>query len=808
MLRNYLLIALRNLLKNKVYTTINAVGLSVAFGSCLLLFLTAAHEFSFDTFHENRNSIFRLYFHTSTARGVEKSSSMPAPLKPALEKELEEVKYVVRQNGGSCLIRYGDKELGQSIRFTDPDFFRMFTFPLRQGNPQTVLSDLSSTVLNEKVAKNLFGTENPVGKQILLKFSDEWKGFTVSGVVSDFPDASSIQYSVLVRFENNPDYQNAKDRWDNSFHVTYVQLKDNVKAEVFEKKLQAFTAKYFAGSIQNLKRDGAVPDERGQLMSLRLISLPDLHFDPEVGGDNAGPVNRTFPVMLVVISFFILLIAGINFVNLTVARSMTRAREVGMRKVLGASRNQIIGQFWGEAFIICLLALIVGGGVAYMVLPEYKASFRFSLSLELLRSPVTISLLLAAFLLVTLLAGGYPAWLMTRYQTVQVLKGKVSTSRRNPLRNILVTTQFAIATLLIGCTLVAWQQISYLRSKPLGFNEEQVVSIPVGKELSGAKALELMRDKLAQQPRVLNVTGTYRNFGMGLDNSQVTSVMGFDYKDRSVSSFWIRVDYDFLATMDVPLLKGRDFSPDFPADSARSVIINETMAKQLGEKEAVGALLPLEEGKPPLQVIGVIKDFHFQSLHSSINSLTLVLDPDWPIHYILVKVSADNLPATMDILRQAWQEVAPKTEFKGSFLDENTNRQYEDEERLSRIFITAAGLAILISCMGLFAMSVLVMAQRTREIGIRKVLGAGVGHLVGLLSAGFLKMVGIAILIATPVVWYAMQKWLQGFAYKIDVGWWMLVLAGAIAAFVALVTVSIQALKAATANPVDSLRSE
>jgi ABC-type antimicrobial peptide transport system permease subunit len=330
----------------------------------------------------------------------------------------------------------------------------------------------------------------------------------------------------------------------------------------------------------------------------------------------------------------------------------------------------------------------------------------------------------------------------------------------------------------------------------------------VGKELSGAKALELMRDKLAQQPRVLNVTGTYRNFGMGLDNSQVTSVMGFDYKDRSVSSFWIRVDYDFLATMDVPLLKGRDFSPDFPADSARSVIINETMAKQLGEKEAVGALLPLEEGKPPLQVIGVIKDFHFQSLHSSINSLTLVLDPDWPIHYILVKVSADNLPATMDILRQAWQEVAPKTEFKGSFLDENTNRQYEDEERLSRIFITAAGLAILISCMGLFAMSVLVMAQRTREIGIRKVLGAGVGHLVGLLSAGFLKMVGIAILIATPVVWYAMQKWLQGFAYKIDVGWWMLVLAGAIAAFVALVTVSIQALKAATANPVDSLRSE
>ncbi len=808
MLRNYLKIALRNLFKNKVYTTINAVGLSVAFGSCMLLFLTAAHEFGFDAFHENRDRIHRLYFQTNTTRGVEKSSMMPAPLKPALEKEFPELQYVVRQNGGDCLIRYGDKELSQSIKFTDPDFFRMFSLPLRQGNPQTVLADLSSTVLNEKVARKLFGDENPVGRQVQMKFAGEWQTFTVSGVAEDFPDQSSIQYSVLVRFENNPGYQSSKDRWDNHFHVTYVQLKDNVKVEVFERKLQAFSKKYFAGSIQNLKRDGAVPDERGELMSLRLVSLPDLHFDTEVGGDNVGPVNRTFPVMLVTISFFILLIAGINFVNLTVARSMTRAREVGMRKVLGASRNQIIWQFWGEAFIICLLALIVGGSLAYMVLPEYKASFRFSLSLDLLREPATLVLLLAGFLLVTLLAGGYPAWLMTRYQTVQVLKGKVSTSRRNPLRNVLVTTQFAIATLLIGCTLVAWQQMGYLRSKPLGFNEQQVVSIPVGKELSGAKALELMRDKLARQPRVLNVTGTYRNFGLGLDHSQVTSVIGFDYKDRSVSSYWIRVDYDFLATMDIPLLAGRDFSPAFPSDSAQSVIINEAMARQLGEKEPIGTLLPVDDGKPPLQVIGVMKDFHFQSLHSSINSLTLVLDPDWPVHYILVKVSPDNLPATMDMLRQAWKEVAPKTEFRGSFLDENTNRQYEDEERLSRIFITAAGLAILISCMGLFAMAVLVMAQRTREIGIRKVLGASVGSLISLLSGSFLRLVLVALVLATPVAWYAMHQWLQDFAYKTDIHWWTFAVAGALSLLIALLTVSYQAIRAALANPVESLRSE
>jgi ABC-type lipoprotein release transport system permease subunit len=808
MLRNYLTIALRNLFKNRAYTAINVLGLSVAFGSAILLSLTAAHEFSYDNFHVNRDRIFRLYFQSSTARGTDKSTSMPAPLTPALEKEFPELAWVVRQTGGNCLIRYQGKELLQSIKYADPGFFRMYTFPFRQGSTATALQQLSGVVLNEKLAAHLMGGENPLGKQVQIKIGEAWQTFAVTGVVSNFLPNSSIQYSVVVRFENHPNYQQAKDVWDNAFHLVNIQLKDHVSAPVFEQKLRAFTKKYLVGSINNLKRDGAQPDERGDLISIRLLPLRDLHFNTEVGGDSVVPVRKSFPYLLLAVSLFILLIAGINFVNLSVARSLTRAREVGMRKALGAAKHQIITQFWGEAFLMLLLALVLGGWVAYLVLPQYKAVFGYSLPLTLLREPAVIAGLLAGFGVVTLLAGGYPAWLMTRFRTVQVLKGKVSATGRNTLRNVLVTLQFAISTLLIGCTLVAWQQIGYLRDKPLGFNEDQVISIPVGNELNGNQALQRMRNQLAGQPQVVSLSGAARNMGLGLDGSTNTSVRGWDHKNHEVRSEWMRVDYDYLQTLDIKLLAGRDFSRAHPSDSTRSVIINEAMARHLGEKEPVGTLLSVDDFKPPLQVVGVVEDFHFKSLHNKIEPLTLVLDQEWPIRYILVKVQPDRLPESMEVLRKAWATTAPKTEFQASFLDENTNRQYRAEERLSRIFIMAAGLAILISCLGLFAMAVLIMGQRTREIGIRKVLGASVGHLVGLLSRDFMILVALAILLATPAAWYFMQSWLQEFEYHIRLNGWVLALAGSIAVAVALLTVSFQALKAARANPVDSLRSE
>lgn len=479
-----------------------------------------------------------------------------------------------------------------------------------------------------------------------------------------------------------------------------------------------------------------------------------------------------------------------------------------MRKALGAHKSQILAQFWGEALLICLIALVLGGMMAYSLLPELKSLFKSNTSLDYLKQPLVLTALLVGFLVITLVAGGYPAWFMARFNTVKVLKGAISLGKTGTLRNALLVVQFGIATLLMICTLVAWQQINFLRNMPLGYNEAQVVSIPITGNINGRQALKLYRDKLVQQPRIVSVTGAYKNFGRGRDGSSMTSIMGFEHKNKEVHTHWQIVDYDYLKTLDLKLVAGRDFSREFATDTTESIIINEAMAKEINEKNPVGTLLNIGDSLHLKRVIGVVKDYHHESLKRSIAPNTLILDQHWPLFYILVKISPDNVPATMKILEQAWKEVSPKGEFQGSFLDENTNRQYQAEERLSQLFISAAVLAILLSCMGLFAIAVMVMAQRTKEIGVRKVLGASVTSIVLLLSKDFLKLVAIAIVIASPIAWYAMNLWLQDYAYKITIAWWVFALAALLAVGIAFVTVSFQSIKTALMNPVRSLRSE
>lgn len=794
--------------KNKVYGVINVVGLSIAFGVCLLLFITAAHEFSYDGFHAGKDNIYRLYLQKNHASKVEKQGFLAAPMAPALLMEYKDIKRLVRMNRGDCVIRYREKELAEQIKFVDSSFFQFFSFPLIQGKPESILRSLNEVVLTESMARNVFGSEPPVGKQVQLKIGEQWQNYTVSGIAADSPDNSSIQFFVLVRFENNPGYQDIKDTWNNSFLRVYVQLTDDADAAGFEKKLQPFTRKYFADQIQGLKSEGASPDERGEVLSTRLLPLSKLHFDSEAGGDSIPAINRTFPYMLLLVSLFILLIAVINFVNLSIARSLTRAREVGMRKVLGAGKAQVMGQFWGEALIICSAALLAGTCVAFSLLPAYKALYGSSLSLRVLGDPLLIALMILGFLLITLIAGGYPAWLITRFNTIEVLKGKIQVNRKNSLQDLLVTIQFAVATLLIGCTLIALRQIDYLRNKPLGFEEQHVVSIPVSKELDGSKTLETFRQRLRQNVRVLSVSGAGDNLGAGLDGPSMHALVGFDYKGRGVLAHWLRIDYDYLKTLDIQLLEGRDFAPNRPADITNSVIINEAMAKQLGENKAAGALLQVNDEEPPMQVIGVIKDFHFQSLRSSIEPLILHVNPAEGINYLFVKVAPSNLPATVDLLKNTWNEIAPNAEFKASFLDENTDRQYQREERLSNIFLSSAVLAIFISCIGLFAMTVIIMAQRTKEVGIRKLHGATLPHLVLLLSKNFLRYIGIAFIIATPVTWYAMNYWLTDFIYRIQISIWLLIVAGLLVMIIAVLTMSSQVIRAALAKPIDALRND
>lgn len=812
MIKNYFKIAIRNLWKNKSYALINIVGLSVAFGSAMLLFLTAHFELSFDDFQENKDRIFKVYFKKISPEKTKFVSNMPAPLKPALATEFNtEIKYSTRIMDSGTQIVQGDKTISESINYVDADFLKMFSFKMLKGNPNTALNDLKSIVLNEEIAQKVFGETDPMGKTITLNFGGKLESFTVTGITEKAPENSTIENEMMIRFENNPNYQDTKERWDSNYHVAYVQLADNIIVDSFEKRIKSFTKKYYEGDINQLLKEGAKPDERNEVLSIRLMPLSEEHFEKREAGNRS--IDKSYPIILLIICGLIVLIACINFINLSIARSLNRAKEVGMRKALGALKNQIVGQFWGEALILCIIGFAIGGLLATLMMPSYNAMFRSHLSLQNLLNPEVVILLIISFLAITFIAGAYPAFAVAKFNTIEVLKGKIKMSARSGgLRSSLIITQFCIAILLISCTIVIWKQIDFLRNKPLGFDESQVISIPVGHEVSGDKVLEFMRNKLANQPQILSITGADINVGSGKDGSNMKSVFGFEMDGKSYSTNGLNVDYDYVKTLGIKLVAGREFSRQFPSDKPRNIVINESMAKQLGFNKptvaaAIGKNIPLGDSLGRT-IVGVVKDYHFESLKNKIEAITYFLQNNFGIAYIFVKITPNAPKETMDLLESTYKEIVPKSEFQGSFLDENTNNQYKREERFSQIVMSAAILAILLSCMGLFAIALMVMAQRTKEIGIRKVLGASIPSLVFLLSKEFLILVAIAFIIASPIAYYAMNKWLADFVYHIEIDASAFIMAGGLAVFIALFTISFQSIRAALMNPVKSLKSE
>ncbi|HLK31239.1 MAG TPA: ABC transporter permease [Puia sp.] len=803
MLKNYFKIAWRNLWKHKTDSFINVIGLCIAFTSALLLLLSVSYEFSFDKFHANADNIYNLYFQKQHLQGQELTSSMPAPLTPSLKAEYPDVKYATRIVNGGTTVRYKDKKISQSLMFVDADFFNMFSFPVVDGN-KTPLHNLNEVVLRKGTAKAIFGAEEAVGKVIELQQNNQWKPFTVAAVTNDFPDNSSINYDIITRFENLSFYKEVTNEWYSNFHDVFVLLNNNISKNNFEPKLQPFVNKYFAEDISHAKRDGAAPTKDGAYMKLLLEPLTDMHTNTEIGGSDS--INKSYLYLLTAIAILIIAIACINFINLSIGKSFTRSKEIGLRKTMGALKNHVALQFWSEALLVCFMAFIISCVVTYLLLPQYKLLFAMHIQRSMLESPKVWAFIVIGFLMITIFAGGYPAWLMARLNIVEVLKGKMSVSRSHKLRNGLITFQFIITVLLISCTIISWQQIHYLRTKPLGYNTSQVISIPANGEMDATQALQLMRNKLSSVTSVESVSGIYANLGRGTDGSNRTSVLTFDYKNREIKSNWMGVSYDFVKTLDLKMVDGRDFSTAFSTDSG-AVLINEEMAKQIGEKNIVGLKLPVDSAKP-LTVIGVVKNFNFKSLKQKIDPLTLVLDKNFSINYILVKVKPDNLHQSMEAVKAAWAGISNGREFQGSFLDENVNRQYKREEKLMQIFTTGAIIAIALSCMGLLAMVILIISQRTKEIGIRKVLGASVGTIVMLVAKDFLLLVLVATIIASPIAYYAMNKWLQSFAYRISIGWYIFLAAGFLALLIALITISIQSIKAALANPVKSLRTE
>ena len=744
------------------------------------------------------------YITWQTPKGTEVGTSQPTPMAEALKAEVLGVKRITRRMQEEALVFFKDKEISMDAIYVDDDFFNMFSFPIEQGSKERPFEGLNTVVLTKSTANKLFDDEDPIGKTISVLVNGTKEPFIISAVSEDVPKASSISYEIALPFKKNPEFEATKDRWSAQYHEVFVELDKNVSKEVFEENSRAFTNLQYKGAIASLKRDGAQPNEHGNFLQLGLLAIKDLSFASYDKG--CVEVSRAKVNTVSGIALLILLIACVNFVNMGIAKSSNRIREVGMRKVLGAGKGQVFLQLWIESFFVFLFSMISGILLAFAVKDSFQSLFRTSASLDILLTPTTIITALVLVLLISLLVGGYPALLLNRLNLVQSLKGRLDSSGKNGLRDVLIVFQFSIAILLVSGTFVLKSQIDFMRDKDLGYNKHQVFSLPLNGKKDSYEVIKLLRNQLIDHQEVLSVTGADNNLGRGKDGSSYSSAWGFDYKGRSVKTNTLTVDYDYIQTLGLELVEGRDFDASRPSD-VQSLIINESMAKLLSEENPLAVRIPNTDSTD-YSVIGVLKDYHFQNISKQIEPLTLFLNREAGLLYAYINISPKNTISTVSKIEDAYKQIEPNAEFLGSFLDENVDRTFRREKNMAVLVTSGSVIAIILSCIGLFAMSMFIITKRTKEIGIRKVVGASVTKITVLLTKDFLKLVVLAFAIATPIAWWIASEWLQDYPYRIDLNIWIFLGAGSLAVLIAVLTISQKTIRAALANPVNALRSE
>ncbi|SFW13221.1 ABC-type antimicrobial peptide transport system, permease component [Sinomicrobium oceani] len=803
MIRNYIKIAFRNLWKNRIFSGLNSIGLTIAFTIALLLCMTAVYNLSFDRFHQNADHTYLIYYRKQVPKGAKDLVTLPSPFSQTLKDEVPGVDRIARYTENSLVAVHKDKEIYVDIAYSDPDFFSIFTFPELEGNATRTLQDKSGIVITQKTAKKLFGTDQVLGQTLSVIVNGQEEPYTIGAVLSDIPKQSSMDFDLVLNYTNISGYDNRKDSWDSKNHQEYLTLEKGVSVKDFEKNTRAFTALHFEQEIKVSKRDGAQPDENGEYMQMRLLPFRDHHFIRY--SNQILSVSRTFPYMILGIAGLIVFIACVNFINMNIGTNLKRLREIGVRKTLGAEKKQLFFQFWMESVLIFAFALTLGIFMSWLLLPEYKNLFRTGADFSSILSPASILISFWVFAAITCIAGGYPAYVLSKLGTVQTLKGKVETGGKHRLRSALIVVQFCIAILLISCTLVISDQIRYLTGKDLGFDKEQVISFPLNGKNRSRLDVDLLRNELSGKPGILSMTASDNNLGLGRDGSRMTSRLGFEYHGREITTDMLIVDYDYPETLGIPLASGRSFSRDFATDSL-SILINESMATEIGEKDALHTTMNLDNKQ--YTVIGIVKNYHFEDMHKTITPITFFLRPTDNPAYAYVKVGPGNLSASLAIVEKAWKKIEPNAEFLGSYLDENIDRTLRDEKNMASLVTSGAVIAIILSCIGIFAISLLTIAQRTKEIGIRKVVGASTTTITVLLSKDFLKLVLIAFIIVTPVSWWFLQQWLQSYAYRIDLSIWLFLIAGSLTMVIAFATLSIRTIKAAMANPVKSLKTD
>ena len=798
MFKNYFKTAFRSLWKNKTASSINIFGLTIGLTCCLLIALYIKHELSFDNFQKNGDRIARVImeYQFDGNSASNKGNYTSVRVASVFKRTFPEVESAVKMTQYSRVVHYGDKLINEkNFMYADSTFFNIFSFKLLQGNLHSVLAAANNVVLTQSTAKKYFGNENPIGKA--LQVGNDSNLYHVTGIMQDCPSNSQIQCDFVASFSSlgiTPDYEDTY--WDANY-TTYLLLKNKNAINSLQAKLPPFMKKEMEG--------------KGATVNFYLESFTSIHLHSDY--DSFVPNNNiAYIYILAAVALLILIIACFTYINLSTARSLERAKEVGIRKVIGAGKKQLFIQFLGESAIICIAAVIFSLIIAGLLLPAFNKLTNEQLRTSALFSVLFISFSLLVALMVSVFAGIYPALILTGFQPVKVLKGSFkNTASGQTLRKSLIVFQFAISVFLIVCTFIVQQQLYFIQHIKLGYDKDHVIVLPLDDKMRNN--LAVIKEQFKQNPDVLSVSACSNTPVQGGGGFSMRSAVMPENEQMAVMAD--RIDEDYVNTVGLQIIAGRNFNTQDMKDVSNDdykkniyhFILNESAAKQLGWKAeaAIGKKMFLGDDRPGL-IVGVVKDFHFESLHSPIKPF--VLFPEQWKRELLVKVSGAHLQKTISSLETKWKTLIPYRPFEFHFLDEDYNKLYSAEIRLGTVMNLFAGIAIILACLGLFGLSAYTAQQRFKEIGVRKVLGASVSNLVLLLSKDFIKLVVIAFIVASPVAWYATNSWLNDFAYRIKISAWIFITTGLLAVIIALATISFQAIKAAIANPVKSLRTE
>jgi putative ABC transport system permease protein len=810
MIKNYFKIAWRNLRKQRMYSVVKIGGFGFGIAACLLIALYIKNELSYDRFYPATDRIYRLTGEYDNNGKIETGADWPPPMAKALREDFPEVEKSGRLMphplfycAGSNEIRTSDNEQNtyeEGFTYADQDMLDILQVPMIFGDKAHALSEPNTIVLTKRKADKYFPGQNPVGKLMILN-NDKSRIYKVGGVIKDFPSTSHIHYDFWLTMTGYELWKGEQTGWGSNNYYTYVLLKPGTDAVKLQDKLKLILKKYYIPMLKEAGNKEA--DQVEQRAKFLLQPISDVHLYSYNIDDGLEKGDIRFVWLFGAIACFILVIACINFINLSTAKSANRAKEVGLRKVVGSHRTSLIKQFLTESMLFSIFSFVLGIFLAALFLPYFNKLFAKTLSI-----PWTawwlFPIMIGAAIIIGIIAGLYPAFYLSAFKPINVLKGQLSRGSRNSiLRNGLVVFQFTTSIILIISTLVIYRQTHYILNKKTGFNKDQVLLIQGANTLEN-KTLsfknELLKSADIKDVSIsdyLPVSGTKRDGNTFYKEGKMK-------EDIAVGSQKWRVDYDYMKTLGMKIIEGRNFSKDMASDSS-ATIINKTMSEKLGLKNPIGQRIV--NGWETWTVIGVMEDFNFESMKQDVSPLCLVLGNNTST-IVAVKIKTANTKSVIGYVTSVWKGFAPSQPMRYTFLDESFANMYAEVQRTGNIFTAFAMLAIIIACLGLFALSAFMAEQRNKEIGIRKVLGASVSSITTMLSKDFVKLVFISIIIASPIAWWAMTKWLQDFAYRISISWWMVAIAGLVAITIALITISFQSIKAALMNPVKSLRTE